>query len=61
MIKVEIKPVYKTNGTSTSQAGTGAMPEYLEKTITLFGMTVFRKKVVPVICPGGGYEFANRC
>ena len=61
MIKVEIKPVYKTNSASTVQQEDKIMtPEYLEKTIKILGITIFCKRAAPIICPKGGFEIINR-
>ena len=57
MIKVEIKPVYATDGSSMAQARVSTIvPEYLEKTIKILGVTVFTKEITPTK-KGDGYEY----
>jgi len=52
MVKIEIKPIQRTGNN---------VPDYLEKTIRVFGITFLRKKITPIVNPHGGVEFINRC
>jgi len=56
MIKVEIKPVYSTSCSSLAQTSNIVpAPDFLEKTVKLFGITVLRKVVKPIRESGSGF------
>jgi len=60
MIKVEIKPVYNDDGGSRAHQSENAIPNYLEKTITVAGFTVYRKRVMQLKWGEKNIEFPWR-
>jgi len=59
MIKVEIKPVYEKTANEQKDV---SIPKFLEKRIKVFGITVYRKRVLPLKNSNGDVvEYMCRC